>query len=91
MLDWMNWTGPVAIFFAVIAAILVAMTVWEVVAPCTERRGFLPIATTRGDRLFIGLLSAAYIHLAFLAVSEVSLWIALAVSVAWLLILLRWG
>ncbi|SFR74307.1 Predicted small integral membrane protein [Marinobacter daqiaonensis] len=91
MLDWMNWTPPVAIFFASIVAILMAMTVWEIVSPCTERKGFLPIATTRGDRLFIGLLSAAYIHLAFLAVSEVSLWIALAVSVLWLLILLRWG
>jgi hypothetical protein len=28
------------------------------------RKGFLPMATTRGDRLFIGLLSAAYINLA---------------------------
>ena len=91
MLDWMNWTQPVAIFFAVIACILVLMAVWELASPCIERRGFLPIATTRGDRLFIGLLSAAYIHLAFLGLTELSLWIALAVSVLWLLILLRWG
>lgn len=91
MLDWMNWTQPVAIFFVFIACILVAMSVWELASPCSERRGFLPIATTRGDRLFIGLLCAAYIHLAFLGLSEISLWIALAVSVAWLLILLRWG
>jgi glycerol transport system permease protein len=34
------------------------------------RKGFLPMATTRGDRLFIGLLSAAYLNLAFVAVSE---------------------
>ena len=66
----MNWTPTVAIFFAVIAGILAVMTVYEIVSPCTERKGFLPIATTRGDRLFIGLLSAAYIHLSFLAVSE---------------------
>ena len=46
MLDWMNWTQPVAIFFAVIAAILVVMTVSEILVPCTERKGFLPIATT---------------------------------------------
>ena len=91
MLDWMNWTQPVAIFFAVIAAILVVMTITEIVSPCIERKGFLPIATTRGDRLFIGLLCAAYIHLAFLAVSDISLWIALAISVVWGLVLLRWG
>lgn len=91
MLDWMNWTQPVAIFFAVMAGILALMSVWELASPTTERRGFLPIATTRGDRLFIGLLTAAYIHLAFLGLSELSLWIALAVSILWLLILMRWG
>ena len=91
MIDWMNWTPSVALFFAVIACILVVMTVYEIVSPCSERKGFLPIETTRGDRLFIGLLSAAYIHLTFLAVSDITLWVALAVSVAWLLVLMRWG
>jgi predicted small integral membrane protein len=91
MIDWMNWTPTVVIFFAVIASILAFMTVYEIVSPCRERKGFLPIETTRGDRLFIGLLSAAYIHLTFLAVSDVTLWVALAVSVAWLGVLLRWG
>ncbi len=91
MLAWMNWTPSVAIFFAVIAVILTIMTVGEIVFPCTERKGFLPISTTRGDRLFIGLLFAAYIHLAFLAVSTISLWVALVISVIWLLVLLRWG
>jgi len=91
MIDWMNWTPTVVIFFVVIASILAIMTVYEVVSPCRERKGFLPIETTRGDRLFIGLLSTAYIHLTFLAVSDVSLWAALAVSVAWAAVLLRWG
>jgi len=67
------------------------MTVYEIVSPCRERKGFLPIETTRGDRLFISLLSTAYIHLTFLAISDVSLWVALAVSVAWAAVLLRWG
>ena len=91
MIAWMNGTPTVAIFFAVIAGILAVMTVYEIVSPCSERKGFLPIATTRGDRLFIGLLSAAYIHLSFLAVSDITLCVALAVSVVWLLVLLRWG
>ena len=29
-LGWMVWTEPTAIFFAVIALILVAMTMWQV-------------------------------------------------------------
>lgn len=90
-MSWMAWTGLTTTFFSVIAVILVCMTVYEIKVPCTERKGFLPISTTRGDRLFIGLLTSAYIHLAFLAVTELSLMIALALSVIWLAILLRWG
>jgi predicted small integral membrane protein len=70
MLDWMAWTLPVAVFFSCIVLMLVGMTVWELKSPTVERKGFLPMRTTRGDRLFIGLLSAAYLNLAFVAVSE---------------------
>lgn len=91
MLAWMNWTPSVAIFFIVIAAILATMTVYEVISPSIERKGFLPIPTTRGDRLFIGLLSAAYIHLAFLALTDITLWVALVVAIVWQLVLFRWG
>jgi len=70
MFEWMAWTLPVAVFFSCIALMLVGMTVWEIKSPTVLRKGFLPIATTRGDRLFIGLLSAAYVYLAFVATSE---------------------
>ena len=70
MFEWMAWTLPVAVFFACIVVMLVLMTLWEIKSPTVERRGFLPISTTRGDRLFIGLLGAAYVNLAFVAVSE---------------------
>lgn len=90
-MSWMVWTVPTAIFFSSIAAILTGMTAWEVVSPSVERKGFLPIATTRGDRLFIGLLSAAYIHLLAVGFTDISIWLALAVSVLWILILMRWG
>ena len=91
MLGWMVWTVPTAIFFVVIAVILAAMTVWQVVAPSPERRGFLPIPTTPGDRLFIGLLVTAYFHLAWLGLTDISLWVALAISIVWMAIVLRWG
>lgn len=90
-MGWMAWTQTTTLFFCSIALILIAMTVWELHSPSIERKGFLPMATTRGDRLFIGLLSAAYIHLIFLATTALSLWVALAISVVWLLALLRWG
>ena len=90
-MSWMAWTELTVSFFSVIAVILICMTVYEIKIPCTDRKGFLPISTTRGDRLFIGLLTSAYIHLAFLAFTELSLMIALTLSVIWLAVLLRWG
>jgi predicted small integral membrane protein len=102
MFEWMAWTLPVAVFFCCIVLMLIGMTVWELKSPTVERRGFLPIATTRGDRLFIGLLGAAYVNLAFVAVSEKmvdwfgleqepSIWISFVVSMALLALVMRKG
>jgi predicted small integral membrane protein len=102
MFNWMAWTLPVAVFFSCIVLMLIGMTVWELKSPTVERRGFLPIATTRGDRLFIGLLSAAYVNLAFVAVSEKlmtwlglaqepSIWISFLLSMALLALIMRRG
>jgi predicted small integral membrane protein len=90
-LAWMEWTLPTAIFFAGIGAMLVLMTVWQAVAPSPERRGFLPIATTPGDRLFIGLLVSAYINLAWIGLTNASLWFTLAISIVWMIVAMRWG
>src|SRR5256885_9666855 len=64
MFSWMAWTLPVAVFFSCIVLMLVGMTLWELRSPTVMRKGWLPMATTRGDRLFIGLLLAAYVNLA---------------------------
>ncbi|MCK0714718.1 DUF2160 domain-containing protein [Chromohalobacter sarecensis] len=90
-MGWMVWTTPTMVFFVVIAAMLAVMTSWEVISPTVERKGFLPISTTRGDRFFIGLLSAAYIHLIVVGFTPFSIWLALGASVLWLLVLMRWG
>lgn len=90
-LEWMAWTLPTAIFFITIAGLLVAMTVWQVKAPSVERKGFLPIATTPGDRLFIGLLSSAFIHLAWIGLTALNLWIAFVIALIWMIVLMRWG
>ena len=72
-LAWMAWTKPTALFFASIALVLAAMTLWEILSPSGERKGILRMRTTRGDRLFISLLGSAYIHLAWLGLAEGSL------------------
>lgn len=102
MFEWMAWTTPVAVFFCCIVLILFGMTVWEIKSPTSLRRGFLPIETTRGDRLFIGLLAAAYTNLAFVGISgklaewmgmqtEPSIWIGFVLSVGLLALIMRKG
>ena len=77
----MAWTWQTATFFAVIALLLAAMGLWERFSPGgAPRRGILGIRTTRGDRLFISLLLAAYIHLVWLATTRLPLWAATVVA-----------
>jgi len=89
--EWMYWTLPTAIFFIAIFAILTAMTIWQTVAPSPERRGFLPIPTTPGDRLFIGIVSSAYLFLAWIGLTDLSLLILLLIAVGWIIVVMRWG
>jgi predicted small integral membrane protein len=63
---WMAWTPPTAIFFVLLAATLAVMTWLAVRYPEAERVGILRIPTTRGDRLFIALITAAVIHLVWI-------------------------
>lgn len=102
MFDWMAWTLPVAVFFVCIVLMLGVMTVWEIKSPTTLRKGFLPLETTRGDRLFIGLLSAAYLNLIFVGISgklaewlsleaDPSIWFSFALSMLVLGLVVRKG
>ncbi|WP_028671522.1 DUF2160 domain-containing protein [Saccharospirillum impatiens] len=90
-MNWMVWTMPTAGFFSGIALLLAGMTVWQYFSPSVERKGFLPIVTTRGDRLFIGLLTSAYLHLGIIGFTEFHVLVATALSVIWIAILMRWG
>ena len=102
MFEWMAWTLPVAVFFTCIVLMLAGMTLWEIKSPTVMRKGFLPIPTTRGDRLFIGLLGAAYVNLAFVGLSgklaqwlqldaDPSIWISFVASMALLALVMRKG
>jgi predicted small integral membrane protein len=90
-MEWMVWTLPTALFFVAVAAMFVIMTVWQLVQPSVARRGFLPMTTTRGDRLFIGLLGSAFINLAWLAATDASQWGGVGLAAIYLVIVMRWG
>jgi predicted small integral membrane protein len=102
MFEWMAWTLPVSVFFTCIVLMLLGMTFWEIKSPTVMRKGFLPIETTRGDRLFIGLLGAAYVNLGFVGLSgklaallgleaEPSIWFGFVLSMLLLALVMRKG
>ncbi len=90
-MSWMAWTWQTAAFFGGIGLLLVGMSIWERLSPGgAPRRGILAFSTTRGDRLFISLLAAAYVHLIWLALLGPPLWGAFVLSVAIAASVFRW-
>ena len=89
-LSWMAWTQPTAIFFAVIASLLLTMSIWEYFSPGGgPRLGILRFETTRGDRLFVSLLGSAFICMAWLTLVGLSLWWGLAACVVYTFLVFR--
>ena len=101
---WMAWTPVTGAFFAAVAVMLVTMIWLARRRPEVEQVGILGIATTRGDRLFVSLVLAAVIHLAwigFVGVAPIatlpigggielsSLWLASTISLVAAVIVFR--
>jgi predicted small integral membrane protein len=102
---WMAWTWQTALLFVFLALTLVVMTVLAARRPETPRFGVLNVPTTRGDRLFISLLAAAFLHLAWIGTVGAesiatlpvgdgleisSLWLATLISLAMAAAVFRW-
>ena len=87
---WMAWTFPVALFFYLIASLLIIFTLLAIRFPETPRRGILRIETTRGDRLFITLLGSAYINLVWLFFFGAPLTWPLILSLLHAIAVFRW-
>ena len=90
-ITWMAWTWQTAAFFVFIALCLFAMVIWEKKDPGgNPRRGIIGLDTTRGDRLFISLLSSAFIHLAWLGIIGTLLWIGTIISFVFAIFVFRY-
>ncbi len=87
---WMAWTFPVALFFWIIACLLITMTFLAIRWPETPRVGALRIETTRGDRLFISLLGSGFISMIWMFFFGPPLWGALAICLLWAAAVFRW-
>lgn len=49
------------------------------------------MSTDRGDRLYIGLISAAAFLVGWISFSNISMWVALALAVLLVSVIGRWG
>ena len=87
---WMAWTFPVALFFFVIACLLILFTILAIRFHETPRRGVLRIETTRGDRLFISLLGSAFVCIGWLFAFGGPLWGALILCLIYAAAVFRW-
>jgi predicted small integral membrane protein len=83
-LSWMAWTWQTAAFFVFIFAAISVMGLIELRRPGgAPRRGVFGLETTRGDRLFLTLLGAAFIFLGWIWLAGTPLWGALALALGW--------
>ena len=90
-ITWMAWTWQTAAFFVFIALCLTIMIIWEKKDPGgNPRKGIVGLNTTRGDRLFISLLSSAFIHLAWLGIIGTLLWIGTIISFLFAIVVFRY-
>lgn len=87
---WMAWSFPVALFFFIIASLLILFTLLAIRIPETPRVGVLMIETTRGDRLFISLLGSAFIHVGWLFLFGPPIWGAMIVALVYAAAVFRW-
>ena len=87
---WMAWVLPSALFFHIIAGLLLLFSWIGLRWPETPRMGVLGMETTRGDRLFISLLGSAFICLAWLGFAGAPLWGGLLASLIYAAAVFRW-
>ena len=89
---WMQWSVPSAIFFLALFVTIVGMSLWEGKVPSLARKGFLPVETTRGERLFLGIISTIGIFLIWIALLAGALLIVpIIVAAVWFFVVCRWG
>ncbi|MEL6147995.1 MAG: DUF2160 family membrane protein [Chloroflexota bacterium] len=91
-LSWMRWTPQTASFFILLFSLLVIMTFWDRVYPTQHTKGFLPIAFSRGERLFLSFMiffGTVTLWMAFLP--DITLWGGIGVAAVLIVIVAKFG
>ena len=93
MLNWMHWTWQSAVGFGLLFAMLAGLTVLDRYRPGYERKGWLPMRTTRGDRVFIAVAWFLFLVFAWQKYlpDKVAAWVVIAAGLAMGIVIVRRG
>lgn len=91
-IGWMYWTLPSALFMIGVFGSIIYLSILGVHHPNVDRKGFLPIETGRGDRLFITVYSSIIFFLLWLGFFGANfLMIPVIIIVIWFFSVFKWG
>jgi predicted small integral membrane protein len=90
-LEWMAWTPQTAVFVALVFGVLAGLAAFTAWHPPVPRKGFLPMTTSGGDRVYVGLLGTGAILIALIALTTLPLAIGLALGAVWMAVVVVWG
>ena len=91
LLEWMVWTSGTVVFAISVFVGLLAITALAIAFPSAPRKGFLPIRTARGDRIYISLLATGLVMVLWIIMTDRPLLIGLAVAIVVAIPIIRWG
>jgi predicted small integral membrane protein len=88
----MFWSWQSGLFFFLIFSAIAFLGFMHNFSPNVDRKGFFPMETGRGDRLFIGVYSTFVIFLlSFIVFSGSFITATVIVSVVWFIVEFKWG
>jgi predicted small integral membrane protein len=92
MFAWMHWTVPSAIGVAGVFSLIVGLNVLGKYRPSFPRKGFFPMETNRGDRVFLSIVSSLIVWIFWMRfLPEASLLLSFLIIVPLVVVIMKWG
>ena len=90
-MEWMAWTPQTGVFVLIVFVMLAGLTTLAALHPPVPRKGFLPMATSAGDRVYVGLLGTGAILIALIALTGLPIVLGLVFGAVWMAVVVVWG
>jgi predicted small integral membrane protein len=91
-LEWMAWTPvPTATFFYHHLFDAMRHDIWQMMSAQHHAPGIFTHRHNPGRSPVHRAAGQRYIHLAWLGLTDISLFVATAIAVVWMVVVMRWG